>query len=104
MVEVDRILIMLGRRSWDPEPVRMMTRQLSPARAVFRSGGRFREGEEMKLILLLMPGCTLDMTASVTSAEWKDGECTGELALVCGFFEREKIRGFLKRFRVGEPA
>lgn len=103
-VEVDRILIMLGRRPCDPEPVRMMTRQLSPTRAEFRTDSQLRPGDEMKLIILLMPGCTLDMSARVLFCENVNGEWCGELSMQSGYYEREKIRGFLKRFRVPDSA
>ncbi|GMU52863.1 MAG: hypothetical protein AMXMBFR33_20090 [Candidatus Xenobia bacterium] len=98
MTKVDRILIMMGQRPWDAEPVRLMTNLLSPARVNFRSDTRFGVGDEMHLQILL-GHCTLEMEARVTSALIVEGECRGELALMCSFFEREKIRDFTKRFR-----
>lgn len=98
MVKVDRIFIMMGKRAWDREPLRMMTNLLSPVRVSFRSDTRFSVGEEMQLQILLGT-MTLEMQARVTSALIVDGECRGELALDNGFFEREKIREFTKRYR-----
>lgn len=98
MIKVDRIFIMMARRPWDREPVRMMTNLLSPVRVSFRSDTRFAVGEEMQLQILL-GSLTLEMQARVTSALIVEGECRGELALTNGFFEREKIREFTKRYR-----
>ncbi len=98
MIKVDRIFIMMGKRPWDREPLRMMTNLLSPVRVSFRSDTRFSVGEEMQLQILL-GSMTLEMQARVTSALMVEGECRGELALDNGFFEREKIREFTKRYR-----
>jgi hypothetical protein len=98
MIKVDRIFIMMGKRAWDREPLRMMSNMMSPVRVSFRSETRFAVGEEMHLQILL-GHITLEMKARVTSALIVEGECRGELALDNGYFEREKIREFTKRYR-----
>lgn len=96
-VHLDRILILLARRTGRREELRLMTRQMSLREVSFQTREDLREGQSLHLQMLLEPGFALRVQAHVAEAAWVEGECHGRLRLSCGPFEQGALTAYLAK-------
>jgi len=96
-VHLDRILILLARRTGRREELRLMTRRMSLREVHFQTREDLREGQALHLQMLLEPGFALRVQAHVAEAAWVEGECRGRLRLSCGPFEQGALTAYLAK-------